>query len=169
MRGIVVGRMAWVLLLLFGTACRAGEMSADALHSHLSNRFQTHYIAPYVAGDTEAWLRVFAENVVALHNGLPALTGKDAVREFADSVAANFVIEKMDAVVDEVRRQGNWAWTRGRYDTLFTARSPSAPPGVAGPRSGKFLLIWERQDDGDWLVILDMGNSLRQPPASSER
>ncbi len=169
MRGIVVGQMVWILFLLFGSSCRAGEMSADALRCHLSSRFQTHYIAPYVAGDTEAWLRVFAEDVVALHDGLPALTGKDAVREFADSVAGNFIIEKMAAVVDEVRRQGNWAWTWGRYDTLFTARSPTAPPGVAGPRRGKFLLVWERQDDGDWLVILDMGNSTRQPPALSER
>lgn len=168
MRGIVVGQIANVLLLLVGSTGCAGEMSPDHLHSHLSNRFQAHYITPYVAGDTDAWLEVFAEDVVALHDGLPALTGKAAVRGFADTVAGNFAIEKMDAVINEVRRHGDWAWTWGRYDTLFTAKSPTAPPGVAGPRSGKFLLLWERQDSGDWLVILDMGNSTRQPPAPLE-
>jgi hypothetical protein len=29
----------------------------------------------------------------------------------------------------------------------------------AGRQSGKFLLVWERQPDGEWRIILDMGNS----------
>ncbi|MCY4565452.1 MAG: nuclear transport factor 2 family protein [Gammaproteobacteria bacterium] len=168
MRGILTGQAACLLLLLAGSARGGGDMSPDELRSHLSDRFQAHYIAPYVAGDTDAWLEIFDEDIVALHDGLPALTGKAAVREFAEVVAGHFVIEKMDAVVDEVRRGGDWAWTRGRYDTLFTARSPDAPPGVAGPRQGKFLLMWERQSSGDWLVILDMGNGTQQPSATTQ-
>ena len=166
MRAMLIWGLGWMSIPLLGAACQAGDMSADEFRSHLTSRFQTHYIAPYVAGDSETWTRVFAEDVVALHNGLPALTGKAAVRDFAKMVAASFVIEKMEAVVDEIRRQGDWAWTRGRYDTLFTARSPEAPPGVAGARSGKFLLIWERQEDGQWLVILDMGNADARPAAT---
>lgn len=142
--------------------CDSGDPAKD-LHVALELEFQERYIAPYVAGDTGTWLQVFADNAVALHDGLPALSGKEAIRGFGDAVARNFVIQKLDAVVDEVRREGDWAWTRGHFDALFVEKTEDAPPGVAGPRSGKFLLIWERQDDGRWLVVMDMGNSLQRP------
>lgn len=145
------------------------EMPAEDLRAHLEQEFQTRYIAPYVAADTEAWLQVFADDVVALHDGLPALNGKVAIREFGDTVAQNFAIQKLDAVVDEVRQEGRWAWTRGHFDALFAAKTTAAPSGVAGARSGKFLLIWEQQDDGEWLVIMDMGNSLQPLPGSAQQ
>ena len=156
------------MLLCVAAACDRG-MSGAELHSHLDGRFKEHYVAPYAAGDTETWLRIFADDVVALHDGLPPLSGKEAIRGFGEVVSRNFEIDELDTVVDEVRREGNWAWTRGRFDALFVAKSADAPPGVAGARSGKFLLIWERQDNGEWLVIMDMGNSMQPPPGTSEQ
>ena len=153
------------LLLLVVSACGQNE-PAENLHEHLEREFQERYIAPYVAGDAETWMGVFADDAVALHDGLPALEGKVAIRGFGDAVAQNFSIDKLDATIDEVRRNGEWAWTRGRFDALFTAKSAEAPPGVAGARAGKFLLVWERQQDGSWLVVLDMGNSLGSPPGT---
>lgn len=143
------------------SAC-AETMSDEQLRKHLEQQFQERYIDPYVRGDTKGWLSVFAEDAVALHDDLPALEGRESIQRFAEAVSANFTIEKLDAVVDEVRRQGQWAWTRGHFDALFTAKSEHAPQGVAGPRQGKFLLIWERQDSGEWRVILDMGNGLAE-------
>ena len=142
--------------------CGSGDPE-EGLQAALELEFHERYIAPYVAGDTETWLQVFADDAVALHDGLPALNGKEAIRGFGDAVARNFDIQKLDAVVDEVRREGDWAWTRGHFDALFVEKSEDAPPGVAGPRTGKFLLIWERQEDGGWLVVMDMGNSLQGP------
>ena len=159
--------MLGLVLAVAVSACDK-EMSSEELRVHLERQFQERYIDPYVAGDTEAWLQVFASDVVALHDGLPPLDGKEAIRGFGDVVAQNFAIQKLDAVVDEVRREGRWAWTRGHFDALFEAKSASAPAGVAGERSGKFLLIWERQEDGEWLVIMDMGNSVRPPPGPAE-
>ena len=118
--------------------------------TELEGRFQSAYIEPFTQGDTDTWMDVFADDVVALHDGLPPLEGKDAIRDFGNSVAANFVIARMDADVDEVRQNADWAWTRGRFVADFKARTDAAPPGVAGERHGKFLLLWERQDDGQW-------------------
>jgi cytochrome c oxidase subunit 2 len=74
----------------------------------------------------------------------------------------------LDAVVDEVRQNGNWAWTRGHFVAVFDEKTDSAPPGVAGERHGKFLLIWERQDDGTWLVVMDIGNRLPAPVVTTQ-
>ena len=154
------------VVALCGLSLLAGcgrDRSAGELRTHLESEFQARYIQPYVAGDIDAWMNVFADDVVALHDGLPPLDGRDAVRGFGDIVTQNFAITRMDAVIDEVRRNGDWSWTRGQFIAVFEAKTEEAPPGIAGERSGKFLLIWERQDDGEWLVIMDMGNSMRSP------
>lgn len=142
------------------TACEP-QMSSTDLSSHLKEEFQTRYIQPYVAGNADEWMDVFAEDAVALHDGLPTLSGRPAIRGFAEAVAENFSIVRLDAEIDEVRRDGNWAWTHGHFDAIFEAKTATAPPGVAGDRAGKFLLIWEHQANGQWLVILDMGNSIQ--------
>lgn len=155
--------VAAVLVSVLVAAC--GDRGAtDANPADLANDFQTRYVDPYVDGDVEQWLQVFADDAVALHNGLPALEGKEAIRGFGNAVAQNFRIERLDATVDEIRRDGNWAYTRGHFIADFQARSTTAPPGVAGERRGKFLLIWEQQPGGEWLVITDMGNSIDSPP-----
>jgi len=152
-----------ILAVLLLAGCAKGENTTNALPD-LKADFQTRYIAPYVAGNIDAWMQVFADDAVALHDGLPPLDGKAAIRGFGDAVSSNFLINKLDAEIDEVRRDGNWAWTRGRFVAEFVAKSDAAPPGVAGERMGKFLLVWERQDDGNWLVIMDMGNGMQAPP-----
>ncbi len=145
------------LIVLSGCASAPNPQS---IQSHLSERFQNDYLAPYVAGNIDVWLEVFAEDAVALHDGMPALQGSNGIRGFGDAVSSNFVIRKMDARIDEVRLQARWAWTRGTFVANFEAKSSAAPPGVAGERAGKFLLIWELGDDDLWRVVMDMGNSL---------
>ena len=154
--------LIWTLAALALAGCAETNNSAGA-EPDLRADFQTRYIEPYVAGDVEGWMHVFADDAVALHDGLPPLDGKAAIRGFADAVAANFSIKRLNAEVDEVRRDGNWAWTRGQFVADFEAKTDAAPPGVAGERMGKFLLLWERQTDGSWLVIMDMGNSMQAP------
>ncbi len=158
---------ALLVASILAVACQMNT-PVPAAEVNLAERFQDSYIQPYVAGDIDRWMDVFADDVVALHDGLPALSGKDAVRGFGTLVSENFAITRMEAVVDEVRRKGDWAWTRGHFDTEFEAKTDSAPPGVAGERRGKFLLIWERQESGKWLVVMDMGNSLQTPQTAAQ-
>jgi ketosteroid isomerase-like protein len=103
-------------------------------------------------------LEVFADDVVGMHNTLPPLVGKDAVRQFGEMVAENLNIEQMDIVVDEVRVNGSWALTRGSFTSKFVPKSVTDSSAIK-PGLGKFILLWERQSDGVWKVILDMGNS----------
>ena len=134
------------------------------IQDQLRARVLQDYLVPFRTGDVDEWMKVFDESVVAMHDGLPPLEGKKAVREFAVAVAGNFDIPKMELVIDEVRVSENWAWTRGRFDTVFVAKSETAPPGVAGPRQGKFLLLWQQGKDGVWRVIMDMGNGMAAGP-----
>jgi len=120
--------------------------------------FADRYVEPYNARDVDRWLQAFAEDAVGMHNGLPPLTGREAIRGFGEAVRDNFEVAQIDAGIDEVRRSGDWAWTRGHYTSEFVPK-PGTEGLPAGRQTGKFLLIWERQPDGDWRIILDMGNS----------
>jgi ketosteroid isomerase-like protein len=120
--------------------------------------FKRAYIEPYNAGDVDRWLEVFADNAVGMHNGLPPLEGRDAIRGFGEAVRDNFEVARIEATIDEVRQSGSWALTRGSYTAEFVPKAGTE--GMpAGRQSGKFLLVWERQPDGEWRIILDMGNS----------
>ena len=116
------------------------------------------YIEPYKTGDIERWLDIFADDAVGMHNTLPALEGKQALRRFAETVHSTFNIEQLDVTVDSVITEGNWALTRGNFVADFVPQDAGAE-NRSNPRQGKYILLWERQDDGTWKIILDMGNN----------
>ena len=66
-------------------------------------------------------------------------------------------VETWNVTVTEVRVDGNIAWTRGEYTSEFVNKSDGKSPW--GVEQGKFLFIWQRQGDGTWKIVLDMGNS----------
>ena len=116
------------------------------------------YIEPYKTGDIERWLDAFADDAVGMHNTLPALEGKQALRGFAEAVHSTFNIEQLDVSVDSVTRSGDWVLARGNFTAHFVLKQGN-PGEQSQPQQGKYVLLWERQDDGAWKIILDMGNS----------
>jgi len=119
--------------------------------------FQEGYVAPFKRGDAAAWAQIFAVDAVGLHNRRPADVGQAAIAEFGKMVATHLRIDRFDVVVEEVRVKGDWAFTRGSYSTRLLMRSDGKDSGLGG--EGKFFLLWERQADGQWKIIVDMGNS----------
>jgi len=72
-------------------------------------------------------------------------------------VAELFEVRRFDVEVTEIRRSGDWAYTAGEYTSQFVSRGDGQQP--FGTERGKFVLLWERQDDGEWKIILDAGNA----------
>ncbi len=146
-----------VTLVLFASACSRQDRQAASLPDFEQLVLQ-EYIEPYKTGDTGGWLEVFADDAVGMHNTLPALEGKQALRGFAETVHGTFNIEQLDVTVDSVITQGDWALTRGNFVANFVLKGEDVE-NQAAPRQGKYILLWERQADGAWKVILDMGNN----------
>lgn len=147
--------LAWLL-----AACATGPGSAPAAQPDAA-RFRElvarAYVAPFAAGDIELWLQAFADDAVALHNGRPADEGKAAIRRFGESVRESFRLEQFDVTVTAVTGSGDWVLTRGVFASNFVRRSDGV--SAFGPQRGKFVLLWARQPDGAWRIVLDMGNA----------
>lgn len=146
-----------VALVLFANACSRQDRQGEPLPD-FEQLVLKEYIEPYKTGDTEGWLEVFADDAVGMHNTLPALEGKQALRRFAETVHGTFDIEQLDVTVDSVITEGDWTLTRGNFIAGFVPRGEDAE-NQAAPRQGKYILLWERQADGTWKIILDMGNN----------
>lgn len=145
--------VAWVLLL---ASC--GAQPAPPTSAQFETWVAERYVAPFRAGEAEHWAEVFSDNAVALHNRRDADVGKDAILAFGRLVAETFEVSEMDVRVEEVRINGDWAFTRGAYVNNFKFRE-TGEPAPWGRERGKFFMLWERQADGEWRIIVDMGNS----------
>ena len=154
-----MNKYLYVLLvpLLFGYGCsRQGQQAAPL--PDFEQLVLNGYIEPYKTGDIERWLNSFADDAVGMHNTLPVLEGKQALRQFAETVHSTFNIEQLDVTVDSVSRSGDWVLTRGNYIADFVLKEGNAGDR-SPPRQGKYILLWELQTDGTWKIILDMGNN----------
>lgn len=123
----------------------------------------TGYIAPFKAGKVEQWLEIFDEDVVGLHNQMPAMEGKEALRGFGSFVSQNLDVADMSVKLTGLRQQGDLAYSWGTYRSRLILRSTGLlMPGHRG--EGKVLFVWKKQVKGDWKIVVDMGND---PPATA--
>jgi len=74
-----------------GAVAAAASFSLPAAQA----RIDADYIAPFKAGDVERWLMIFTDDVVGLHNRMPALDGKSGLRGFGSFVAQNLTVPEM--------------------------------------------------------------------------
>ena len=65
----------------------------------------------------------------------------------------------MKLVTNEAHGTADMATIRGTYTLLF------APPGqLAFADTGKFVELWRKQSDGNWLIVWDIFNSNKPAP-----
>ena len=115
------------------------------------------YVTPFREGNIDLWISAFEENAIAMHNRRPIDRGRDAIGSFGRAVHQYLEIKEYDVQVTDIRRAPNWVYTVGSYTSHFVSREDGSAP--FGREQGKFLLLWARQDNGEWKIILDTGNS----------
>ena len=103
------------------------------------------------AKDLEKTVGFYADNGILQPPGSPALAGKEAVRAFWAAALQDPAYQLSWKTVDVgVARSGDLAYTRGSYDFTYTAG------GKAVREHGKDLVVWKKQADGSWKVVVDM-------------
>jgi uncharacterized protein (TIGR02246 family) len=105
-----------------------------------------------LATDFATWAALFLEDAVVNPPNEPAVKGRAAIRAW---------LEKFPPITEfnlnNVKVEGceDLAYVLGTYTMTI------APPGAGGPvkDSGKFVTVLRRQEDGRWLVAVDMFSS----------
>ena len=145
-----------VLLVLLMLSVQPGiaETESDEFFIQLVHKA---YVETFRSGDVGVWISSFDEDAVAMHNRRPIDRGRDAIELFGKAVHEHFVLEEYEVNVTDIRRGPGWAYTVGSYTSKFLSRQDGSTP--FGREYGKFLLLWEKKDDGTWKIILDTGNA----------
>lgn len=137
---------------LAGLSCQSSSTQSDL---QAINRLQDLVDAAIVAGDTEAYVALIADDAVLMPPNAPAVIGKGAIRAWNEEMSKQFRFESYKSVDDEVVVTGGWAFRRATAEWTLI---PSAG-GVPVTETGKFIIIYERQADGSWKVARDIWNT----------
>lgn len=107
-----------------------------------------------IAGDFDAWLSSFTEDAIVMEPNLPALNGKQAIRQRnAASFEQFYIHEETDQ--REVEVAGDWGYIRAHWTWTLTPKS-----GGEGVRdTGNSIWILQRQPDGSWKISRGIFNS----------
>lgn len=158
MKAVVLG----CLIVLAGCTPTAKDAAKPADLAQLQQRIDKDYIAPFAAGEVDIWLKVLDDDVVGLHNRIPAMEGKEGLKNFAGFVKQNLKVQNMSVKLTGLRQSGDLAYTWGTYHSELLMRDTGQPmPGHKV--DGKVLFVWKRQTDGQWKIAVDMGNDLPDP------
>jgi len=158
-----IGVFAVTLLLLATFTCapkvdfeaeRAAIREADSGWSKTAN-----------AKDADGFVSFFADGASFFPPNTPAMTEKEAIREWISELMANpgFDINWQPTKV-EVSRSGELGYTLGTYE--LTMHDPEGKPVTD---RGKYVTLWKKQPDDTWKVLADIFNSdlpLPGPPTS---
>jgi len=104
------------------------------------------------AKDAETFASVYADDAVLMLEDAPDVSGVAAIREGIGGMMQdpNFALSfAADKVV--VARAGDIAYETGTYTMTM-----SDPEGNPAPENGSYVVVWEKQTDGAWKVVLDV-------------
>jgi ketosteroid isomerase-like protein len=131
------------------TATDAKPATTDTLR-----QLEADFMKAAMERGAEGYMSYYADDAVEVPNGAEAIHGKANIAK-----TMSFLNDKNNqltwAPVDAgIAISGDLGWTSGTYE--FHTKGKDGKPKV---EHGKYTSIWKKQPDGNWKVVLDMGNA----------
>jgi ketosteroid isomerase-like protein len=111
-------------------------------------------------GAAEAFNDYLLDEAVMLSEGRSPVEGREAIYEIMRGSQDTYTLD-WKPVAGEVSKSGEMGYTWGEY-TVSAADSN----GVIQKNYGKYLNVWKKNSEGEWRVLVDIGN---QSPPPDER
>jgi uncharacterized protein (TIGR02246 family) len=108
------------------------------------------------AGDIAGWVDLFAEDMVFMPDGQPAITTRDALEGSAVSHFSRYR-PNIRITADEIQIMGDWAFARTTVTGTLTPHGNGNPLQV----DRKEIAVYRRQTDGRWKLARLIANSSR--------
>jgi len=98
-------------------------------------------------GDAGGCVQLLTEDAVWFPPDMAALSGRAQVRNWMAPFFELYEYE-FSVVNPQLRLAGNWALERGVFKSFHTSRFD----GRRSEHSGKYLISWRRESDGEWYI-----------------
>jgi ketosteroid isomerase-like protein len=146
--------VAFLLLLLFAATSVAAKQESPK-GTDLLRQLEANFAADVAQHGHDAFLTYFAEDGVELVDGGGINTKDDMRKQPAWPEGTSLTWTPVHA---EMAASGDLGYTYGNY--IYTAKNKE---GKLVANYGKYTSIWRKQKDGQWKVVVDMGNSSPDP------
>ena len=166
---------ATVLLALVITACEpaaddqmaapgdtvaAGAADFQAADRSAIESASDRWVAAAQAGNWDEVASHYSEDAVIMPPNAETGEGRAAVR---DLLASFPPLQSIDFDQVHIDGSGDLAYVHGNYTMVF-----ALPDGQTMEDRGKYIEIWERQDDGQWRITRDIFNSDMPAPGAGQ-
>jgi uncharacterized protein (TIGR02246 family) len=109
------------------------------------------------AKDVEKFLSFYSDDATVYSPGAPAMSGADARRKFwSEAFGLPEIQVKIATTKIEAARSGDIAYETGTFEESF-----KDPKGKPVNVTGKYVVVWKKQANGQWKAIVDIFNSDR--------
>lgn len=162
-------RKAVGLIVVFAAfACRPANRTDAAAVRHVIDSLNTKIEAWYDAGQADSIVAVFGQDAIQMPPNMPPVVGRDSVRAFWTN---NLKTGKwdFDLTTDEVVVTDSLAVERGHYVLKVVAGPGAQYPSFED--QGNYLVLWRREDDGNWRIVWDapVSTTPMPMPASAKK
>jgi ketosteroid isomerase-like protein len=144
-----------LLLVLIFAASSFASKEKSANGANLMLQLEANFAADVAKHGHDAFLTYFAEDGVEIVDG-GGIDDKEAMRKQPSWPEGTTLT--WTPVHAEMAASGDLGYTYGNY--VYTAKNKDGKLVVT---YGKYTSIWRKQKDGQWKVVVDMGNSSPDP------
>jgi ketosteroid isomerase-like protein len=154
-RTVVVATAA---VAAFGSASAQGTPTPSrAADVAAISKVAAEFSQRYMSGDAQGMADLYTENGAIFPAGRPTIKGRADIKAYW-TLPPNVKVVEHKTTADSVIVVGNTAYDYGTF------RAVNARDGQAGsPGYGKYVIVWQRQPDGRWLMHLDIWNNSPAP------
>jgi ketosteroid isomerase-like protein len=143
-----------LFVVMLTTITTYGQQASSALHEQIQG-LNKEMAKCLVAGDIEKNLALYTEDAISLPSNEPMLEGIAAIRKSSEEMAKSGTkITSFEPTTLKVIPNGNLVTEIGTYK--ITVNVPNMAPVND---HGKYLTIWEKQDDGSLKIKVETWNS----------
>ena len=166
----IVDRLAWTLAVgmvvgMLGNQASNAQSDTRVADERAIRETGMEWLKATGAKDLERTVAVYADEASMLPPNAPIATGKEAIRAIWSQVFTTPGIAVSGQTTKiEASRGGDLAYEIGTYE--FTSPDPAGKPGMD---RGKYVLVWKKQADGSWKVMVDIFNSDLPAAAATPR
>ena len=128
------------------------------------DKTRNEYVAAWKEANASKIVQLYTETALVMYPNQPALTGRGAIGDYFEGLFAECPKNEFELTSLEIEIAGQWAFDRGTYRWKGVPRAGAEP----AEDRGKYLVVLQKQANGEWKVARDMDNSDR-PASQSTR
>ncbi len=139
-------------LLMAGVVNSPGHSALSSSEKEIARQANA-FSAAFINGDADAIAELYTQDAVIFPTSSEMIVGRDKIREYWKwKPNSKIIMHKVTPTGIEVI--GDVATDYGYY--TVSGEHEGSP---WGPKRGKYLIVWKRENDGKWRMQLDMWNS----------